>query len=173
MMDEVSSRFFLFRTVVGAMLSQISVFLLVPSLIAFSTKFPKALDNKESDCSIKVAFSCMVISTSIESLLWCWILFTIFVAVESKGYCHLKCYHIEVLLHFISFGSSGVGVTIFAYKHNREVWYWIFAVAGGACAGGNAFLGCCCQNIKRRVKDRFGALDLDGISDKKLLISKT
>lgn len=241
-----------------------------------------------------MAFTCILISTSIETLLWCWTMLVIFVAVESDGFCHLKCYHIEVLLHFlagkflicwidvacadpesfseggggpkdirkglknistnfkkfefyrgkrtlwmricharisfwinsnskvndnkphaiisrsahlcvlimkvksrvcwhqcqltlplynyvqswilrnavfwciyidvyslwISAGCSGVGVTIFAYKYDRYVWYWIFAVAGGACAGANSFLGCCCQNIKRKVKSRFVDLEL-------------
>lgn len=160
MMDAVSARFFLFRSVVGFMLSQIGVFLLIPSLIAFSTKFPKVFDNQETDCSIKVAFTCILISTSVETLLWCWTLLVIFVAVESDGFCNLKCYHIEVLLHFLAAGCSGVGVSVFAYKYDRFVWYWIFAVAGGACAGANSFIGCCCQNIKRRVKNRFGDLEI-------------
>ncbi|XP_048754994.1 uncharacterized protein LOC125665988 [Ostrea edulis] len=162
-MDSVSSRFFLFKTVASVMFSNIGVFLLIPSLIAFSTKFPAAFDNKETDCSIKVAFSCMVISTCIETLLWCWTILVIVVAVETDGFCNLKCYHVEVLLHFISFGCTGVGVSIFALRHNREVWYWIFAVGGGACAGANAFIGCCCQNVKRRVEDYIG--DMQGVGD--------
>ena len=48
MMDAVSARFFLFRSVMAVMLSQIGVFLLVPALIAFATKFPKVFDNQET-----------------------------------------------------------------------------------------------------------------------------
>jgi hypothetical protein len=53
-MDSVSSRFFLFKTVAGALFSEISVFLLVPSLIAFATKFPAAFDNQETGTFINV-----------------------------------------------------------------------------------------------------------------------
>lgn len=53
MMDAVSARFFLFRSVMTFMLSQIGVFLLIPSLIAFSTKFPKVFDNQETGTNVQ------------------------------------------------------------------------------------------------------------------------
>nr|XP_022325460.1 uncharacterized protein LOC111125694 isoform X1 [Crassostrea virginica] len=162
-MDAVSARFFLFRSVMAVMLSQIGVFLLVPALIAFATKFPKVFDNQETDCSIKVAFVCVLISASIETVLWCWTMLVVFVAVETDGFCHLRCYHIEVLLHFIAAGCSGVGTSIYSYKYDINVWYWIFAVGGGACAGMNSFIGCCCQNIKRKVKHGLDDLGLGEI----------
>nr|XP_022325461.1 uncharacterized protein LOC111125694 isoform X2 [Crassostrea virginica] len=108
-MDAVSARFFLFRSVMAVMLSQIGVFLLVPALIAFATKFPKVFDNQETA------------------------------------------------------GCSGVGTSIYSYKYDINVWYWIFAVGGGACAGMNSFIGCCCQNIKRKVKHGLDDLGLGEI----------
>lgn len=74
-------------------------------------------------------------------------------------FCDRSCVHMIFLFYCLA-GCSGVGVSVFAYKYDRYAWYWIFAVAGGVCAGANSFIGCCCQNIKRRVKNRFGDLEI-------------
>ncbi|XP_033727720.1 uncharacterized protein LOC117317045 [Pecten maximus] len=132
MSETANKSMFYCRMGTGLGLTALTLVFLTVADIAIAVTYKNILDDNDTSCALKAAYSLFVIATIGQFVMGVFDTVLVCTTVRTNVSCHCVCYHMKVITHFISCGMIFMGTMIYGIKDPDKIGYsfWMALIAG-------------------------------------------
>ncbi|XP_060066817.1 uncharacterized protein LOC132547078 [Ylistrum balloti] len=154
MSDTASKSMFYCRMGTGLGLTTVTLIFLTIADIAIAVAYKNILEDNDTSCGLKAAYSMFVIATCAQFTMGVFDAILVCTTLRTNVSCNCVCYHMKVITHFVSCGLIFLGTMIYGIKDPDKVGYafWMVLIAGFFSLM-NALMWLLTQQTKRFLKD--------------------